>query len=388
MNRINVLNIITIIHDGGLERHVYYIINKKQNESINHSVVILTKQDNNQLFEKYRDLKINIGLFNFDNKLFGIRAFFNNLQQLFMLAWFIKKNKIDVVHTHDFFPALMSRLSVIIAAMFFFHRVKKVYVTLHIVFTWLKTYHHLINKALSYFTTKIVCLSYAILNYSLQSDRIKRNKYCIIYTGVDTSKFIRMDSFRIDYLKEFGFKEENFVIGNIGVLSIRKGQIYLVKAFNNLIKRYPFLRLIIVGGERPHELDIKSELYDYIRSNELEEFIRILDPRDDIYKLYNVFDVFCMPSVTEGLSACSIEAMLMERVCLFSDIEPFKELVTDKENGYLFINKDAEDLEEKLNFILTNYKSLDYIKKNARKSVLEKFDVKDMVAKYEKLYLA
>ena len=271
---------------------------------------------------------------------------------------------------------------------FLFHRVKSIYITLHIVFFWLNKFHHIINRALGIVTTKVVCLSNAILQYSIKTDRLPIEKYQIIYTGIDTSKFIENAKERDRFVTEFGFRNDDIIIGNIGVLSIRKGQIYLLQAINTLKYKFPNLKVLIFGSEREHELEIKRELLKFIADNDLSNTVKIIQPREDINLIYNVFDIFVMPSITEGLSACAIEALFMKRICLFSDIEPFKELVTDNHNGFLFKNKDVKDLTNKLNHILTNINQWEIIKNNAGKSVDERFDVKTMVESYEKLYLS
>ena len=94
-----------------------------------------------------------------------------------------------------------------------------------------------------------------------------------------------------------------------------------------------------------------------------------------------------MPSIAEGFGLCAIEAMLMERICLLSDIDTFKELVKVNVEAFFFQNKNVDDLTIKLDYLISNYSSLDFIKKNARKSVLNKYDVRLMVKKYEELYL-
>ncbi len=382
----NILNVITSILDGGLERHVYYIIKHKQNQSLNHSVIVLTGERDNELTRKYHALNISIRYLNLNNR-FNILAIPGNLVQIIKLAYLIRRNKIEVIHSHDFFPAFVARVSACLSFIFFFKRIKRIYITLHIVFFWLSSLHHFINRTLAMITSKIVCLSYAILNYSHKSDKIPLEKYTIIYTGVDTSRFVPDNSLKEEYLAEFGLNNNNFILGNIGVLSIRKGQLYLLKAFNELYPRYPDLRLLIFGSEREHELEIKEGLYTFIEENNLGSVIKIIPPREDINRIYNIFDIFVMPSITEGLSACSIEALLMEKICLFSDIEPFKELVNDKENGFLFKNKDFNDLKVKLEYIIQNYNKLGKMKKDARNSAEGKFDLQKMVAKYEELYL-
>ena len=382
-----VLNIITSVHDGGLERHVYYIVSLKQSELLEHYVAVLTPRTENSLTDKYSLLGINIKYFNFDNRLRNFKSVPKNIAQVFKLAYFIRKNKIEVVHSHDFFPAFVSRVSVLTCFVFFFHKVKRIYITLHIVFLWLKPVHNFINRLLSFITSKIVCLSNAIKQYSLTNDKIKPGKYIIINTGVDTSKFIPNKDTGNEYCAKFGYSTRDFILGNIGVLSIRKGQIYLLNALNQLKGKYPNLKLLIIGGERSHEKEIAQGLYNFISENNLEDLVKIISPRDDVNLIYNIFDVFVMPSVTEGLSACAIEAMLMKRLCLFSDIEPFKELVTNGKEGFLFKNKDIDDLVEKLDYIISRYNELNNVKESAYNSVKDKYDVHNMVKKYEKLYL-
>lgn len=383
----NVLNVITSIEDGGLERHVYYIVNYRSNKDLNHFVAVLTGYKKNDLTDKYEKLGVNIKYFDFKNKSGNINAIIGNIKNTFGLARHINKNKIDILHSHDFFPAFIARISAVISFFCFFHKVKHIFVTLHIVFFWLNKLHHFINRVLGIITTNVVCLSYAILNYSLKTDKLPKDKYCIINTGIDTTKFIPDEKLRNKYILEFGFEESDIILGNIGVLSIRKGQMYLLRAFKELKGSFPRLKLVIFGSEREHELDIRDEILDFIKKNKLENDVKIIKPREDIHLIYNMFDVFVMPSITEGLSACSIEALLMKKICLFSDIEPFTELVTDGYNGFIFKNKSAEDLKAKLEYILININNLDNIRNNARSSADGKFDVRNMVEKYEQLYL-
>lgn len=385
--KINVLNIITVIEDGGLERHVYYINKFKNDKDINHKVVVLTERNDNDLTAKYEQLGIEIKYFGFQNKSVNFRAHLKNLGNLFRLAAFYKKNKIHILHSHDFFPGFISRVASVISFLFFFHKVKHTFITLHIVFFWLNRIHHLINRLLGYVTTNVVCLSHAILNYSLRTDKLPADKYKIINTGIDTNLFVPDPNLRTKYIEEFELKPDDIVLGNIGVLSIRKGQLYLLRAVKELLPEFPKLKLLIFGSEREHELEIRDEIFDYIKTNSLENNIRIFKPREDINLIYNLFDIFVMPSITEGLSACSIEALLMKKICLFSDIEPFEELVKDKQNGFLFQNKSVSDLKDKLRYILDNINELGHIKESARSSAEGKYDVRHMVLKYEDLYL-
>lgn len=388
--KIQILHVITNISDGGLEKVVYFIASQVRNEKIVHNVAVLTEHENGFLFSKFQELGIKIVSLNLENKKGLISSIFINIKETFKLAFLIRKLRINIVHTHDFFPAFVSRIAVLISWLVLFHKPEKVFVTLHNIFFWLKPIHHKVNKILSFFTTKIICVSKSVCEYSKIHDKIKNEKYEIIYNGVVVEDYTPNQNERDIYIYELGYNTDNFLIGNVGVLSVRKGQKYLLKAFKKINEIYPASRLLIFGSERQHELEIKNKLYEIIKTNKLEDTVKIYSPREDLNSIYNMFDLFVMPSISEGMSLSAMEALLMERICLFSDIKPFEEMVEhrEKQNAFLFKSEDENDLFEKMNYIIKNYDKLSNIKVNARKQALEKYNVRDMAKNYENLYLS
>ena len=125
---------------------------------------------------------------------------------------------------------------------------------------------------------------------------------------------------------------------------------------------------------------------NFVKSHNLENNIYFYDSRNDIKYIYNMFDLYVMSSVSEGLSLAAIEAMLMERICLFSDIGPFKELIVDKENGYLFETQNIENLSDKLTLILNLHDNRSKIGENARISIIKKFNYQKMISEYYNMY--
>lgn len=388
--KIQILHVITNISDGGLEKIVYFIASQVRNEKIVHNVAVLTKHENGFLFSKFQELGIKIVSLNLENKKGLISSIFINIKETLKLAFLIRKLRISIVHTHDFFPAFVSRIAVLISWLALFYKPEKVIVTLHNIFFWLKPVHHKVNKILSSFTTKIICVSNSVCEYSKIHDKIKNEKYEIIYNGVVVEDYTPNQNERDRYICELGYNKDNFLIGNVGVLSVRKGQKYLLKAFKKINEIYPGSRLLIFGSERQHELEIRNELYEIIKNNKLEDTVRIYSPREDLNTIYNLFDLFVMPSISEGMSLSAMEALLMERMCLFSDIKPFEEMVEhgEKQNAFLFKSEDENDLFEKMNYIIKNYDKLSNIKVNARKQALKKYNVRDMAKNYENLYLS
>ena len=381
----NVMHTLTYVLDGGLEKVVYMICENLGRENYNHTIVVLSKQKNSFLLDKFRTLGAEIEFLDFDNRLFSVKSLAKNLKQIFILARLIKKKNIQVLHTHDFFPALVARLSYLAALIFFFKKIPLVYVTLHNIFFWLKPIHHRLNKLRSGLTTKVICVSKSVLDYSLWHDKLSEKKYQIIFNGVNVDEFAPNEEIRKHYRRLFECSESDFIIGNIGVLSVRKGQKYLVDALSKIDQKKNIC-LLIFGSERSHEKNIPKELYELIQKNSLSEKVKILEPRDDINLIYNMFDVFVMPSIVEGLSLCAIEAMLMKKICLFSDIDPFTEMIDDGVNGFICKREDSGDLALKLDNIISHYEEFGFIGEKARETALHKYNVERMAKEYKALY--
>ena len=338
------------------------------------------------MLEKFHKLCSDVLVLGIKNKNLNIQDSLGLVTGTLGLARYISKNHIDVVNSHDFFSAFITRSAVLISNVFFFHKPKKNIVTLHNIFFWLKKKHHLINRLLSVFTTKIVCVSKSVFEYSFAHDKIKEEKYIIIYNGIDENRFTPNTKMNNKYRELFKFKDSDFIIGNIGTLSVRKGHRYLIEAFTSIHNKFPDAKLVIFGSTRGHEEEIHKNITELINAGGIKDYVHFFDTRDDIKDIYNMFDIFVMPSVSEGLSLSAIEAMLMERICIFSNIGPFKELVVDNQTGMLFESKNSVDLQNKLEKVAANYSNYRNMGPAARSSIVNKFSYNKMIESYTNLY--
>jgi glycosyltransferase involved in cell wall biosynthesis len=306
----------------------------------------------------------------------------HNWRETRKLSRLLNEHKIDIVHTHDFFSAFLVRLATPRT------KVKKVYVTLHNLQTWLNPIHHLINYWQSRHTTTIICVSEAVHKFSKLHDRLPESKYKVIRNGVDVNHFKPNDFCRRLHREEFCFSPDDIVVGTIGRLSYQKGQKFLVEAVGQLLPQFPNLKLVIVGSERADELHIKKELLSLSQQYNMTNSLIFTGGRRDTASLLNAFDVYCMPSITEGLSYASLEAMATQKTVIYSDIAPFAEIVRDKDTGLLFRSTDVSDLKEKLRFAITNPVISQSMAKRARNYVVQNHDEQRVVEQYEKLYLS
>jgi len=138
---------------------------------------------------------------------------------------------------------------------------------------------------------------------------------------------------------ELELHSEHFVVGVIARLIPEKGIECLLKAAGLLKNIMPNIRFIIVGDG-----PMRAQLQHYCRALHLEPYVRFLGFRQDVPKLMAGWDVFVLPSLSEGLSISVLEAMAAKLPVVVSDLPSMREIVVHGKSGFLFPPNDAPNL--------------------------------------------
>lgn len=102
----------------------------------------------------------------------------------------------------------------------------------------------------------------------------------------------------------------------------------------------------------------------------------------------NKADIFVLPSRHgEGLPMALLEAMAAKCVCIASEMASIGAVVKDGENGFLVAPQDVSALIIKLRMILSANTNFEVLRKNARKTVAEKFNLRDYIERLEQIYV-
>ena len=72
--------------------------------------------------------------------------------------------------------------------------------------------------------------------------------------------------------------------------------------------------------------------------------------------------------------------------CLTSDLESFKEIISDGENGFLFPSENPEALAEKMVSLASNLDRLESAQKNARMKLIRDYDWNEIGQTTQALY--
>ena len=193
---------------------------------------------------------------------------------------------------------------------------------------------------------------YHKVDYVINQSNGMRDDLISIYPQLNTYSsviFNPIPAHLINFAKENDLskiKKENYLLC-IGRLEKLKGFHHAIKAFAGIVKKYPYLRLKIVGkGSEEKRLKQLVNDYSLLDRVDFEGF------KKEIIPYYLRARVTILPSLYEGYPNVLIESISMNTpVIAFDCPSGPNEIIIDGRNGYLVKNQDVEDLRKKmLNF--------------------------------------
>lgn len=140
-----------------------------------------------------------------------------------------------------------------------------------------------------------------------------RPKAMVLPNAVDTARFAYNTQVREEVRRELGV-EGKFVIGMVGRLSEEKNNLYALDLMPRILEEVPDA-VLVVAGNGPDEEKFREK----VRDRKLEAAVKQLGRRSDVDRLYQAFDVYLLPSFTEGFPVAAVEAMASGLPVLLSD---------------------------------------------------------------------
>lgn len=142
------------------------------------------------------------------------------------------------------------------------------------------------------------------------------------------------ENFLKPYRRQSPTGEYRFVF--LGSLTARKQPLLLVQAMARLLERGVEARLDMVGGG-----PLADDVQRRVAQLGLEDRVVLHGHLSDPYPLLAGADVMVLPSLSEGLSRASLEALYLGVPCVLRDVDGNGELISEGVNGSLFVDEDA-----------------------------------------------
>ncbi len=167
------------------------------------------------------------------------------------------------------------------------------------------------------FATEYIGCSELAGRWLFGNKEYNKGKVYLVNNAIDIEKFEYKEEIRKIKRKELGIKDSTLVIGHVGRFVEQKNHTFLVDIFEQVHKENKDTVLLLIG-QGPMEDEIKNK----VRLLGLENCVKFLGQRKDVYNLYQAFDVFVLPSLYEGLGMVLIEAQCSGCHCIASNGVP------------------------------------------------------------------
>jgi len=226
---------------------------------------------------------------------------------------------------------------------------------------------------------RIVAVSEDIRKRVIRERNLAADKVVTIHYGVDLKKFAPEDQM----LKktDIGVVEEHTVLGTVARFDYPKGHKHLIAAAPAIIKQYPNVRFVFVG-DGPLRQDVEQQ----IKQLGLEEYFVLLGFRRDVKQLLGLFDLFILPSLSEGLPNAVLEAMACSNPVVASAVNGVVEVVMDGETGFLIPPGNPERIAEAVVAMLKSPEQMRQMGIKGRERVATAFSVEQQIGKFVALY--
>ena len=296
-----------------------------------------------------------------------------NFSAVTALYRYLKKEKIDILHTHGYKQDMIGFLAARSAGC-------RILSTPH---GWsrdagfkLQCYEGL-NRMIFPFFDAVAPLSVELFD-ALKKIPAMASRLAYIPNGVDTDEIDDCQCIAKEILK--WRRNGNFVVGYIGQLIPRKGLGTLLSAAAGLDPELNF-RIALVG-EGPQ----RTELEKMALRLGISHKIRFFGFREDRIAFLKGFDCFVLPSSLEGIPRCLMEAMAAGIPVLSSNIPGARQLIGNDENGRLFQVDDVPGLQRLLEQAIGTPQENRSPVASAHELIHSQFSSAKMAERYTKLF--
>lgn len=299
---IRILHIIGNVCGGGVESVVMNYYHHIDREKIQFDFVI----------DGYGESLLDAEILRLGGRIYKVEPYVKNIfRYIYQIACIVKKNRYEIVHSHMNTLAVFSLFAAWAAGA----RVRIVHnhtmtdkteILRSILKYILRPFGSIFANC--YFSCSKMAAAWMFGNKNISKD------VRIIHNAIDVKKFFFSENSRLKYRNELDISPETLVLGHVGRFVHAKNHEFLIDVLLEVLRRNKNVILLLIGdGPLYQKVKRKAEQIG-CRAN-----VKFLGLRKDVAELYNVMDIFLLPSWYEGLPIVSIEAQANGLPCLISD---------------------------------------------------------------------
>jgi len=239
----------------------------------------------------------------------------------------------------------------------------------------LPAFYALLYRHLYRLADRVIVLSHSMKTAIVSRTRVKEESVSVIYNSVHQDRY-QLNGNRRDVVQEF-----QKIIVVVGRLEYQKGYDILIRAFSNIVDKYPGYRLLIIGtGAR------RIELNELVKKLGMQQKVEFAGHLENPLLLVRRAALFILSSRYEGVSNAMIESLCVGvPVLAVEENTSAGEFINEGVNGFLVPHANMPDLSVAMRNALKHVGNID--RAQVAKDARDKFSVQRMVEAYKKVLL-
>jgi len=352
------LFVVGQLQNGGLERQLYYICKQLKERAIDTTVVCWNCHPDDYYYSSFSSL--------LGSSFFGLSAKENKIKKVKSLREIIQRGKFSHLISFSAFTNFLTYFCGIGSAA-------KTYGSLRTSLDFylkdqgLKAFFNLM------FPRVIIANSTAAIKEGLQHPILsKTSKFVLLQNVIDLRGIQKKSEVATNYEKKC------FTTISVGNVRNAKRLDRLVSTFKLIKEDFPDFKIrhIHLGGGETNWLK------DLIKSNGVEQYIRVLGPINNVYPYIKTADVLLHFSDIEGASNVIMESMSLSKPVISTNCGDTSLFVKNGYTGYIIHPYDASQFVNSILKLAQNSELYSYMRKNCFEEI-EKYDTRHALSFFD-----
>jgi glycosyltransferase involved in cell wall biosynthesis len=215
----------------------------------------------------------------------------------------------------------------------------------------------------------------------------RRVPIVVIHNAVDLERFKPNAKSRAEIRSVLGLNDAQPVVGIVGQLTARKGQLELIEAFAQISRKVKDAVLLIAGKALfNRDEEYAAQLERAVASLGITDRVRFLGPRDDIPKLMQGLDVLVVNSHEEPFALTVLEGLSSGTAVLATSVGGTPEMIRPGENGWLVEARDQNALAKAMLTLFGDQSLRRRLGREGRRAAIARFSTNRFLKEVEELY--
>lgn len=331
----NILHIAVTMKVGGGSEYLYSLIKECLQKDPKIRISVVAPQDG-----AYFDLLSSLGV-----TMYNLPVRDTSFATLIALWKIVRSQNIHIIHSQGKGAGIYGRVLGTILRKKVIHSFHGFHFS-H--FSYLKQKIYLFSEQLlSLATSSYLCVSEDEKQKVIQYKAcLNTTKLHVVYNGIDPKRIEKPFISK----KELGFESEDILITTIARVTPQKGILDFINAAHIVTRQLPNAKFLIVGDVAKDEVlldyeqSYRTEVLNRIKSLRLDNNIVIIPKTPYAIDYLHSSDVFVSASWGEGFSLSLLEAMLLAKPIVVTDVTGNSEAIDHQINGLKVPKQDPENL--------------------------------------------